>query len=58
MFTAGIQNIDFIMINQPPHDKTNKMACARSKDSDQPGYQPSLYSLAVRMKKNWVLSFP
>ena len=26
----------------PPHDKTNKMACAASEDSDQPGHQPSL----------------
>ena len=22
---------------EPPHDKTNKMACAPSEDSDQPG---------------------
>ena len=27
---------------QPPHDKTNKMACAPSEDSDQPGHPPSL----------------
>ena len=26
----------------PLHDKTNKMICAPSKDSDQPGYLPSL----------------
>ena len=24
------------------HDKTNKMTCAPSKDSDQPGHPPSL----------------
>ena len=24
-------------IFEPPHDKTNKMACAPSEDSDQPG---------------------
>ena len=30
---------------EPPHDKTNKMACAPSEDSDQPGYPPSLISL-------------
>ena len=23
--------------NEPPHDKINKMACALSEDSDQPG---------------------
>ena len=33
----------------PPHDKTNKMACAPSEDSDQPGHSPSLTSVfAVR----------
>ena len=31
--------------NEPPHDKTNKMACAPNEDSDQPGHQPSLISL-------------
>ena len=27
---------------EPPDDKTNKMACAPSKDSGQPGHLPSL----------------
>ena len=27
---------------KPPHDKTNKVTCAPSKDSDQPGHPPSL----------------
>ena len=45
--------------NEPPHDKTNKMACASSKDSDQPGHLHSLIRVfAVRMKKAWVLSYP
>ena len=45
--------------NEPPHDKTNKMACAPSEDSDQPGHSPSLIRVfAVRMKKAWVLSYP
>ena len=26
---------------EPPHDKTNKMICAPSEDSDQPGHPPS-----------------
>ena len=44
---------------EPPHDKTNKMTCAPSKDSDQPGYLPSLIRVfAVRMKKALVLSYP
>ena len=28
------------MKNQRPHDKTNKMACATSEDSGQPGHPP------------------
>ena len=44
---------------EPPHDKTNKMACASSEDSDQPGNPPSLIGVfAVRMNKAWVLSYP
>ena len=44
--------------NELPYDKTNKMACAPIKDSDQPGHPPSLIrDLAVRMKKAWVLSY-
>ena len=27
---------------EPPQNKTNKMACAPSEDSDQPGHPPSL----------------
>ena len=42
-----------------PHDKTNKMACAPSEDSDQPRHPPSLIRVfAVRMKKAWVISYP
>ena len=33
--------------NEPQHDKTNKMTCAPSKDSDQCGHLPSLISLVV-----------
>ena len=34
---------------EPPHDKTNEMACAPSEDSDQPGRAPSLIRVfAVR----------
>ena len=29
-------------IFEPPREKTNKMACAPSEDSDQPGHPPSL----------------
>ena len=44
---------------EPPHDKTNKTACAPSEDSDQPGHPPSLIRVfAVRMVKAWTLSYP
>ena len=48
-----------ILINEPHRDKTNKMACVPSKDSDQPGHPPSLIRVfSVRLKKAWVLSYP
>ena len=44
---------------EPPHDKTNKMACAPSEDSDQHGHPPSLIRVfTFCMKKAWVLSYP
>ena len=43
---------------EPSRDKTNKMACAPSEDSDQPKHSPSLIRVfTVRMKKVWVLSY-
>ena len=40
------------LIIEPPHDKTDKMACAPSEDSDQPGQLLSLIRVfAVRLKK-------
>ena len=43
----------------PRLDKTNKMICAPSEDSEQPGNPPSLIRVsAVRLKQNWVLSYP
>ena len=44
---------------EPPHGKTNKFECVPSKDSDQPGHQPSLIRVfPVHMKEAWVLSYP
>ena len=34
-----------MLILEPQHDKTNKMTCAFSEDSDQPVHPPSLISL-------------
>ena len=48
-----------ITITDPPHDKTNKVACAPREDSDQPGHPPSLIRVfAVCLKKHWALSYP
>ena len=45
--------------NEPPRVKTNKMACARSEDSDLPGHPPRLIRVfAVSMKESQVLSYP
>ena len=38
-------HFEYCIIYEPPHDKTNKMNCAPSKDSDQLGHLPSLISL-------------
>ena len=35
-------NMVCLKIFGPQHDKTNKMTCAPSEDSDQPGHLPSL----------------
>ena len=38
-----------LVSNEPPRDKTNKLTCAPSEGSDQPGYRPSLIRVfAVR----------
>ena len=40
------------ILYEPPHDKTNKMACAPSEDSDQPGHSPSLIRVFVVRSKD------
>ena len=43
---------------QPEHDKTNKMTCELSKNSDQDGHMPSLIRVfTVPLKKAQVLSY-
>ena len=38
-----LQMVTFsVVVFEPPHDKTNKVACAPSEDSDQPRHRPSL----------------
>ena len=59
LYTELSWDVSCLVRNELPHDKTNRMACAPSKDSDQPGHLPSLIRVfAVRMKKAWVLSYP
>ena len=44
LITGGkrvLNSLTYVLI-EPPHDKTNKMICAPSEDSDQPGHLPSL----------------
>ena len=46
------------LIFEPQHDKTNKITCSPSEDSNQPGHPPSLIRVfSVRMKKHWSLCY-
>ena len=39
-----------VFVSYEPHrDKTNKMACVPSEDSDQPGHPPSLIRSLIRV---------
>ena len=35
-------NVTYETLIEPEHDQTNKMACALSEGTDQPGHPPSL----------------
>ena len=49
----------YSLLHEPHRDKTNKMARAPSKTSDQPGHPPSLIRVfAIRLKKARILSYP
>ena len=58
-FVQKLRNITVhLKKNEPSHDKTNKMVCVPSQDSDQLVHLPSLIRVfAVRLKKPWVLSY-
>ena len=46
-------------IYEPPYDKTKKMACEPSEETDQPGHSPSLIRVfADHLKKAGSLSYP
>ena len=44
-------------INEAGHHKTNKMACASSENSDQPGHVPNQISLCCPHEESWILSY-
>ena len=44
-------------LNEPPHDKTNKMAYAPCEDSDQPGHRPVWWVFAVCSVGSWGPNF-
>ena len=59
LLSAWWAHFQYIFTFDPAHDKTYKMTCVSSKDSDHPGHPPSLIRVfIVRMKKPWVLSYP
>ena len=47
--TKGKNLLYYYSKYEPPRDKTNKMICAPSEDSDQPGHLPSLISLCCAL---------
>ena len=54
-----VVHVHKIKAKEPPHNKTNKKACAPSEDSDQPQHPSSLIRVfPVHMKKAWVLNYP
>ena len=49
--------VEYLCITfEPPRDKTNKITCAPSEDSDQPGHPPSL--IRVFACAQWVAKDP
>ena len=53
------EKVDLNQLFEPQHDKTNKMTCAPSEDTDQPGQPHSLIRVfAVCMKKHLILGYP
>ena len=56
---AGFELSGKESVNEPQLDKTNKMTCPPSEDSNRPGHAFSLFRVfTVRMKKTWVLAYP
>ena len=48
VFSLDIFCLNIIILFEPPHDKTNKVACAPIEDSDQPGNPPSQSDQSLR----------
>ena len=59
MSQPGIMSLILSGADEPQYNKTNKLTCAPSEDSHQPGHPSSLIRVfAVCMKKAWVLNYP
>ena len=58
IFTMSVLESFWWIWFEPKHDKTNKMTCVPSEDSDQPGHLSSLRVFAIRLKKVLVPSNP
>ena len=52
IFTIVCMFLGFQNANEPEHDKTNKMTCGPSEDSDQPGHLPSLVRLCCLLEES------
>ena len=50
------RNLKVVTAIESPHDKTKKVACAPSEDSDQPRHPPSLISLQRMPRLIWVFA--
>ena len=48
------QSVQMYRLFEPPHDKTNKMACVPSEDSDQPGHPLRTQAFFMRPEKTLI----
>ena len=56
MHKKKLTSLGILFTNEPGHNKTHKIICGYSKDTDLPVYQHSIIrAFPVCLKKNWVL---
>ena len=58
---SKVNSLHLQHLNEPQHNKTNKITCAASQDSEKPGHLPSLIGLSTvlsfLMNAHWVHIF-